>query len=77
VLAPVIQAGESEIVVTFVVTPQQTGAAECLGNNAVSYQVELGEPLRDRALVDGQCLEGQAAAQICGDDATRFKPASR
>lgn len=67
---------ESEVVVTFSVAPKQPGAAACPGNDQVSYEVDLGEPLRDRALVDGQCLPGAEAAttSFCATGPTRFRP---
>ena len=67
---------ESEVVVTFSVLPKQSGAADCPSNDQVSYEVDLGEPLRARALVDGQCLPGGAAAtaSFCVPDSVRFRP---
>ncbi|SBV29526.1 hypothetical protein GA0070620_5103 [Micromonospora krabiensis] len=66
----------SEVVVTFSVAPKQPGAAACPGNNQVSYEVDLGELLRDRALVDGQCLpDGEApTTSFCATGPTRFRP---
>ena len=58
VSAPEIHLTESEVVVTFTVVLKQPGAAACPGNDQVSYEVDLGEPLQGRALVDGQCLPG-------------------
>jgi hypothetical protein len=76
VLTPVIEMGKSEIIVTFSVAPKQPGGADCLGNDQVSYEVELGEPLRERALIDGQCLAGGEAVttSFCVTGPTRFKP---
>jgi hypothetical protein len=74
VLAPTIQKTESEIVVTFSVTPKQTGAAACPGNNEVTYKVDLGEPLGGRALVDGQCVGNEAKSGFCREGSVRFKP---
>jgi hypothetical protein len=67
---------ESEVVVTFSVAPKQPGPAECQDNDQVPYEVDLGEPLRARALVDGQCLPGGEAAttSMCARGATRFSP---
>lgn len=55
---PRITTTASEVVVTFTVTPEQPGAANCLGNNPKPYTVALPEPLGERALVDGACLQG-------------------
>jgi hypothetical protein len=66
----------AEVVVTFSVAPQQLGAADCQGNDQIPFEVDLGEPLQGRALVDGQCLPGGEAAttSFCVPDATRFRP---
>jgi hypothetical protein len=75
VLEPEIRTSESEVVVTFSVA-KQLGPADCPSNDQVPYEVDLGEPLQARALVDGQCLPGGAAAttSFCVPDATRFRP---
>jgi hypothetical protein len=67
---------ESEVVVTFIVAAKRPGAASCPGNDQVSYEVDLGEPLQDRTLVDGQCLPGGegATTAFCASGSTRFKP---
>lgn len=76
VLTPEIHMSESEVVVTFSVALKSPGAAACPGNNQVSYEVSLGEPLRGRALVDGQCLPDGVAAStsFCATGPTRFRP---
>jgi hypothetical protein len=76
VLAPEIQLSTSEVVVTFEVAPKQTGSATCPGNDEVAYEVDLGEQLRGRALVDGQCLPGADARRtaFCSAGPTRFRP---
>ena len=76
VLSPDIRVTEAEVVVTFSVAPERSGAADCQGNDQVPYEVSLPEPLGERALVDGQCLEGGAAGttSFCQPDATRWAP---
>ncbi|SNT18642.1 hypothetical protein SAMN06264365_1551, partial [Actinoplanes regularis] len=76
VLAPEIHMHQSEVVVTFMVAPRQPAGARCPGNDPVSYEVNLGEPLQGRALVDGQCRPGGEAVgtSLCAPDATRFRP---
>ena len=76
VLPPEIQRSGTEVVVTFRVRPKQDGAASCPSNNDVAFDVDLGEPLGDRALVDGACLPGGAAVTTasCVDGPTRFRP---
>jgi hypothetical protein len=75
VLEPEIHMSESEVVVTFSVAGQH-GPADCQGNDQVPYEVDLGEPLQARTLVDGQCRPSGAAAStsFCVPDATRFRP---
>jgi hypothetical protein len=76
VLAPQIRFGESEIVVTFAVAPEESDPATCVANDQIAYEVDLREPLQGRALVDGRCLSGGEAAttSFCAPDSTRFKP---
>jgi hypothetical protein len=76
VLPPDVRKSSSEIVLTFSVAPQQPDPAPCPGNKEVPYTIELGEQLRGRALVDGQCLPGGEAVGtiFCEPDSIRFKP---
>lgn len=76
VLAPEIHISESEVVVTFSVVTKQLDRADCPSNDKVSYEVDLGEPLRDRALIDGQCLPGGRAVttSFCATGPTRSRP---
>jgi hypothetical protein len=64
VLRPGIEVGDTEVIVTFTVERME-GVATCQGNDTVPYEVDLGEPLGDRQLVDGICrkpsMEGSAA----------------
>jgi len=76
VLAPRIRAGKSEVVVTFTVARKEPGAATCPTNKEVPYEVELPEPLRGRALVDGQCLPGGEAATTAFCDPTSVRRTS-
>jgi hypothetical protein len=63
VQAPTIKTTATEIVVTFTVTAKTPGAAQCQGNNQVPYEVDLGKPLQDRSIIDGQCLRGREATK--------------
>lgn len=76
VLAPDVRLGPAEVVVTFFVAPRQKAAGTCQANNEVPYEVDLGEPLRGRKLVDGQCLPGGQAvtSSSCLHDSIRFRP---
>lgn len=63
---PAVSTQENAVIVTFTVAGEPTGAANCLGNDEVTYGVSLPEPLGDRTLVDGQCEpggEGRAGRQ--------------
>jgi len=52
----------SEIVVTFSVKRRDpNGFSSCQGNREVPYEVQLSEPIGDRALVDGACKPGGKA----------------
>jgi hypothetical protein len=75
-LTPAIRWTESEVVVTFSVATRPPRAATCQGNEQVPYEVDLGERLEHRALVDGHCLPGREAAttSFCMTDSVRFKP---
>jgi len=76
VRAPDINMGDSEVVVTFTVAPKELNAANCLGNEEVPYEVDLGEPLLDRKLIDGQCLPGAEAVTTswCVPESARYTP---
>jgi len=55
VLPPTIAEGPDEILVRFTVESLGEGDFTCPGNDRVPYDVELSEPIGDRALVDGTC----------------------
>lgn len=75
VLAPEIRLGEVGVIVTFRVAPPSRGG-RCPGNDQVAYEVDLGEPLGHRALIDGQCLPGGEAVgtSFCLPDPARHRP---
>ncbi|WP_435743063.1 hypothetical protein [Nocardioides sp. SYSU DS0663] len=77
VLSPVVEYSPTQVVVTFEVEADPDGG-DCPGNRAVPYDVELAEPLGDRALVDGQCRPGEAAATTshCSSGGLRWEAAS-
>jgi hypothetical protein len=76
VLAPTIAKSESQIVVTFTVAAQEPGAKPCNGNDEVSFEVDLGEPIQDRPIIDGQCLPAKKGKTpfYCSPDPIRFRP---
>ncbi len=47
---------ETDVVITFAVEALPSGVSyTCVGNDAVAYAVDLGQPLEGRTLVDGTC----------------------
>jgi hypothetical protein len=75
VLQPTVVANEDQVEVTLYVEPLPPGYYTCPGNRAVSYVVELNEPIGERQLVDGACLAGEAVSTTkCSDGAVRWSP---
>jgi len=62
VLKPTVSVKQDEIVVAFLAKPMPPAYYTCPGNHPVSYPVDLGAPFGDRKLVDGACLDGNAAS---------------
>jgi hypothetical protein len=71
---PVIDVGESSIVVTFRLAPHVSGAQSCQGTPGVPYHVRLPEPIGQRTLVDGECHRGSEAnaTAFCQPDGVRL-----
>lgn len=69
VLPPAVLVSDTQVVVTFTVERME-GVASCPGNNEVPYEVDLGVPLGDRALVDGTCTAGGLTSDygLCAED---------
>lgn len=75
VLAPMITVDEDEIVVTFTVEELPDGNYTCPGNDEVPFVVEIGEAIGQRTLVDGACLDGEAAStSFCSEGSNRWTP---
>ncbi|WP_439566053.1 hypothetical protein [Microcella sp.] len=64
----------TDIANAFTVSPLQTGAAGCPGNDQVEYVVELPEPLGDRRLIDEACVSTEAANTVYCEISARFAP---
>jgi hypothetical protein len=62
VLRPGVVFEDGEVVVTFTVARAGDGFYACPGNDQVPYEVDLGQPLGDRRLVDGGCGPGAEAS---------------
>ena len=72
---PDIEMTDTQVVITFTVSPGEPGAATCQGNKAVSYGVELPEKIGERELIDGGCAATEAASTAtCQRSGVRYKP---
>jgi hypothetical protein len=81
VLRPGVVATDTEVIVRFSAEALGDGAHDCPSNDWVPYQVDIGQPLGDRALVDGECREGEQAkgTASCNEEAAlgvRWRPQS-
>jgi hypothetical protein len=71
--APEVTIGATEIAVEFRVAPlDPEGAYNCPGNDLVPYEVELGQPIGDRTLVDGACAGEAGTTSFCWDGDVRW-----
>ncbi len=75
VLEPDISLGSDSVTIEFAVEPIDDGPQLCPGNNPVAVNVDLGEPIGDRSLVDGQCSSEAASTSFCADGGLRWSPA--
>lgn len=72
---PQVTSSGAEIVITFDVEPMPPGTYACPGNDLVAYEVDLGEPIGARRLVDGACAHPPAATTaFCLDGGVRWSP---
>lgn len=78
VLPPDVAWSDDQITVTFGVDAlPPEGTYECPGNDVVPYEVELGQPIGERQLVDGGCASKVAAGTLfCRDEGVRWPPDS-
>ena len=79
VLDPRIVIEHDRIVITFTVEALNPSATfTCPGNAAVRVVVDLGEPLGNRSLVDGACVDGSPAQQAstCETGPVRYEAPS-
>lgn len=74
VFDPQIALRDDEVVITFTVDELPDGTQLCPGNDQVAVEVDLGEPIGNRTLVDGACVSGTAAASTgaCSDGSVRW-----
>ena len=74
VLRPGIEITDTEVAITFTVEADPDGRT-CPGNDQVPYEVDLGQPLGERVLIDGSCLAGRAAtSSLCPESGGRRFP---
>lgn len=79
VLDPQIVSEPDRIVITFTVAALNPSATyTCPGNTAVRTVVNLDEPVGDRSLVDGACLDGSPAQRsvVCETGPVRHEATS-
>jgi hypothetical protein len=76
VFDPRIELRDDEVVITFMVNELPDGPQLCPGNDQVAVDVDLGEPIGNRMLVDGACASGTEAASTgaCSDGSVRWTP---
>ncbi len=76
VFAPSVRYEDARIVIGASVAPLEGDAHDCRGNEVVPVTVELDQPIGDRELVDGACLDGGAGVgtSFCSDDGVRWGP---
>lgn len=78
VLAPVVSYEPGRVVIEVdVAADRSDGAQSCPRNDVVPVVVDLAEPVGDRDLVDGACLDGEAASTTLCDEPVRLAGARR
>ncbi|GAA1163049.1 hypothetical protein [Nesterenkonia sandarakina] len=71
-----VDTGEDQIVIEAAVEPLE-GPADCPGNEVVPTDIDLGEPIGDRDLVDGVCEHERAAETTMCDTSVRWSGGDR
>lgn len=66
-----VDPGEDRVVIEATVEARE-GAADCPANEVVPIDVELGDPIGDRELVDGVCEHERAAETTLCDTSVRW-----
>lgn len=72
VLDPRVTYETERIVVEVDVAPIGDGAQDCQGNDVVPVTLELEEEVGERQLVDGACLDGEAATTSSCESEVRW-----
>jgi hypothetical protein len=73
-LQPTIDVTATTVVITFRMSPAVTGNVTCPATAGVPYHVDLGQPLGNRSLVDGECRadDGAQSTGDCAKDGVRL-----
>lgn len=76
VYPPDIVIGDRDVVVTFSVAPLDLEVRTCISNEEVPFVVNIGEPIGERRLVDGACLDDSEASSrgFCRSGPVRWSP---
>lgn len=76
VLDPEVSFSASSILVKFEVEANKQNLQLCPGNDTVAFDVDLGEPIGERQLIDGSCAAAQhpTPAEVCLNDGVRWSP---
>lgn len=77
VFEPTIETGTVDITVTFLVAPLDPDLDQtCPGNDEVRSEVDVGEPIGERRILDGACRDGKeaAATSFCASGNARWTP---
>ena len=76
VYPPDIVIGDRDVVVTFSVAPLDFDVRTCIPNEEVPFVVNLAEPIGERRLVDGACLDDSEASPtgFCRSGPVRWSP---
>lgn len=73
VLEPQVTYEPDRVVIRTSVEPLPDGPYSCPGSNVVQLTVDLSEPVGNRELIDGVCLEADAVpSRECGNDGVRW-----
>lgn len=73
-LEPQVSLEADRILIRTDVAALPGGAYDCPGNNVVPLDIELGEAIGDRELVDQACLEGEAVqTTFCPEGGVRWR----
>lgn len=76
ILDPIVDMQEEQIVIYARVAALPDGAYNCPGNDLVPATITLEQPIGERPLVDGECLQGEASTTAFCLESVRWNPKS-